>query len=352
MKRHYFILIILLCCIKSFSQNSFINSVDVPKPSTLVHDHTIDLFASEEVLQMQLIFDMKKFIRTKNKQEYFPATLTVKFNETDSVSLNIKIKARGFMRLNYCSFPPIMLKFKDSEQPFGKENLKLVTHCNNFSTSENYVFKEYLAYKLFNQVTPYSFKTRLVRITYVDVHNSKKITAYGFLIENEEKLAERNNSLVVKNLQISQKHMNPTDMARLAVFNYMIGNTDWSIQLQHNIKVLQSLESISDKGIPVAYDFDYSGMVNTNYSAPTAGIPIKNVTERHYMGLCFEDEELKPVLEEFEGLHDEFLKTIREFEYLSTTEKTHVEKYIQGFYKNNRNQNYLVTDLNKTCKRY
>jgi hypothetical protein len=70
------------------------------------------------------------------------------------------------------------------------------------------------------------------------------------------------------------------------------------------------------------------------------------------MGLCFENDELKPVLEEFEGLHDKFLKTIREFEYLSTTEKNHVEKSIQGFYKNNRNQNYLVTDLNKTCKRY
>ena len=361
MKRQYLSILLIICvpCARSFSQLIAMNPESISIPSSADHEPStdmIDLFASEEVLQMTLIFDMKKFIRTKNRPEYYPATLIVKFNETDSVSLNIKIKARGFMRRTYCSFPPIMLKLKNKDEvkhPLGNENIKLVTHCQGSSSFESYVFKEYLTYKLFNLVTPYSFKTRLVKITYADANKSKKtITAFGFLIENEKKLAERNNSVIINNMQITQKHMIASDMARFAIFNYMIGNTDWSIPLQHNVKVLKSFEVSLDKGIPVAYDFDYSGLVNTYYSMPAEGLPIKNVSERYYMGVCMPEDELKPVLEEFEGLHEKFIKTIDEFEYLKVSDKKQAEMYINSFYKNYRSHQYIITDLNRTCKRF
>ena len=361
MKRQYLLILLIICvpCARSFSQLIAMNPESVSIESFLDHEPStdrIDLFATEEALQMTLIFDMKKFIRTKNRPEYYPAILKVKLNETDSVTLNIKIKARGFMRRTYCSFPPIMLKFKNNDEvkhPFGNENIKLVTHCQGSSSSQSYVFKEYLTYKLFNLVTPYSFKTRLVKITYEDANKSKKtITTFGFLIENEKKLAERNKSVIVNNMQITQKHMNASDMARFAIFNYLIGNTDWSIPQQHNVKVLKSLEVHMDKGIPVAYDFDYSGLVNTNYSAPAEGLPIKNVSERYYMGLCLTEEELKPVVEEFDGLQEKFIKTIDEFEYLKASDKKQAEMYINSFYKTYRSPQYIITDLNRTCKRF
>lgn len=316
----------------------------------------IDLFGSEELLQMTLSFDMREFVRTKNQPEYLDARLTVKINESDSVSQDIKLKARGFMRLSYCSFPPIMLKFSNDSGPERiqkKGTMKLVTHCTKSAVFQDYLFKEYLTYKMFNLLTPYSFKTRLVRIHYEDVKKpGSGFTAYGFLIENEDKLAERNKAVVINLTNITQKQMIPSDMARVAIFNYMIGNTDWSVPMQHNVKVLKSSVELSDKAIPVAYDFDYSGLVNTVYSAPAEELPIKTVAERYYLGLCFGDEELKPIIDEFSGMQEQFLGMVNNFEYLSRGDKKQMETYINSFYRMYKNQNILISDLNRTCKRF
>ena len=280
-----------------------------------------DFFGSEEVLHISLNFNVREFIKTKNNPKNLDAVMTVRLNDHDSLTQPVKLKARGEMRRKYCSFPPIMIKFKESDGGQGiqgKGSLKLVTHCNKSEMFKSYVFKEYLTYKLFNLVTPYSFNTRLVHISYRDIQNPKRsLTAYGFIIENEDKMAERNNAFILENDHVSQKHMNEQDMARVSLFNYMIGNTDWSVLQQHNIKVLMPRDSITYKGIPVAYDFDYSGFVSTTYAAPNKVLPIKTVSERYYLGSCITDEQLEPVLQEFEKLKDEFLRTIIDFEYLS-----------------------------------
>lgn len=305
----------------------------------------IDFFNSDELLHITLYFDVHEFLRTKNDPRNFDGLLTVRLNDNDSITRVIKLKARGEMRRNYCSFPPVMIKF-------GDYRLKLVTHCNQSEMNENYVFKEYLAYKLFNLVTPYSFKTRLVHINYIDSENPRRsVTAYGFLIENDDDMASRNEAMIVDNDKLSQRHMNEENMARVAVFNYMIGNTDWSVTKLHNIKVLVPADTFTNKGIPVAYDFDYSGFVKTSYSAPSKNLPIKLVTERYYMGNCISEEEIKTVLEEFDKLRTDFIKTIDEFEYLSSGSKKKLEYYINGFFKEQRNRDYLLSEISKTCRR-
>jgi hypothetical protein len=305
----------------------------------------IDFFNSDQLLNITLYFDVHEFLRTKNDPRNFDALLTVRLNDNDSVTREVKVKARGEMRRNYCSFPPVMIKF-------GDYKLKLVTHCNQSEMNENYVFKEYLAYKLFNLVTPYSFKTRLVHINYIDSDNPRRsVTAYGFLIENDEDMASRNEAKIVDNDNLSQRHMNDENMARVAVFNYMIGNTDWSVTKLHNIKVLVPADTFTNKGIPVAYDFDYSGFVKTSYSAPSKNLPIKMVTERYYLGNCISEAEIKPVLEEFEKLRDDFVKTIDEFEYLSSGSKKKLEYYINGFFKEQKNRDYLLSEMSKTCRK-
>ncbi len=317
----------------------------------------IDFFASDELLQMTLCFDIKEFTRTRNKPEYFEATLTVKSDEGDSVSQVIKLKARGEMRRAYCNFPPVMLKFYDRENEpekiQSKGTIKLVTHCMPTTLYQNYVLKEYLTYRLFNHVTPYSLKTRLVKVKYVDINKPEKaFTAFGFLIENEDKMAERNQAIMIKSDKLTQKNMFPNDMARIAMFNFMIGNTDWSVPLQHNIKIMRSLTVFSDKAIPVIYDFDYSGLVNTIYAIPFEELPIKEVTERYYMGLCYKEEELKPILDEFVGLKEKILSTVSDFEYLPKGDKKAVETYLNGFYKTYTTQNALLHDMNCSCKQF
>lgn len=350
-----------LLFVHAFSQgNEQVATLQQQKSDTteIIHNSGIDLFASEEILQMTLTFDTKEFLKTKNRSEYLDAILTVRTGLDDSITQSIKLRSRGYMRLSYCSFPPIMLKFRGGGQEDDriiqrKGNLKLVTHCQTSAAFEGYVFKEYLAYRLYNLVTPYSFKTRLVKVNYIDVNRpDKSFAEYGFLIEDDDKMAERNNAVVIKAMNATQKHMVPLEMARVAVFNYMIGNTDWSVPYQHNIKILKSLHAPSDKAIPVAYDFDYSGLVNTIYAVPFEELPIKDVAQRYYLGLCDQNEEVVRVLEEFRGLHDQFLETIDNFEYLSKNDRKQVESYISSFYKRYNYKNYMISDLTNTCKRF
>ena len=357
--------IYLLLCLSLFCLCSYGQEIEGVQYANVKDEYTVepaanqgfDFFASDELLQMTLSFNIKEFLKTKNKPEYLDANLTVHLSGTDSLSQHIKVKARGYMRRSYCAFPPIMMKFKgsgsDSARIYGKGTLKLVTHCNATANFKGNVLKEYLAYRLYNLVTPYSFKTRLVKITYVDVNKpDKAFEAYGFLIENEDKMAERNHAVLIKAMNATQKDMGPIDMARIAVFNYMIGNTDWSVPYQHNIKIMKSLGNPSEKPIPVAYDFDYSGLVNAVYAVPFEELPIKEVTERYYLGVCNQDEQLNKVIDEFTGLKDKFLGTVRDFEYLSRSDRKYVEYYLNSFYNSYNYKNYLISDLNRTCKRF
>jgi hypothetical protein len=324
--------------------------------ATVSSKASVDLFASEELLEMTLIFDVSEFLKSRNEPRNVDATMILKTDDNQTISRKIKIKARGGMRRSYCSFPPIMLKFNNDDsngfQKPGKQNIKLVTHCNRSPLFRSYLMKEYLAYKLYNQITPYSFKTRLVRISYADSHNPNKIfTAYGFMIEDEDDMAERNHAVVLNNKSLTQKNMNSQDMARLAVFNYMIGNTDWSVPQLHNIIVIKTLEAPSDKGIPVAYDFDYSGFVNPVYAVPFESYPIESVKERYYIGRCFADAELDPVIEELEGKKEMLIGTIKDFGYLSNGYKKQQENYLNSFFDMCKDQPRLMTDLNRTCRR-
>jgi len=317
----------------------------------------IDLFASEEPLEMILSFSFKEFLKSRNDPQYLDATLTVKVDENDSITQPIKIKARGEMRRFYCSFPPIMLRFKKDDPDTGriiqrKGTVKLVIPCSPNAASEGYVFKEYLLYKLYNQVTPYSFRTRLVRISLTDLNQpDKSFASYGFIIENEDSMSERNNTVVLKSMNLTQKNMVSREMIRLAVFNYMIGNTDWAVPTQHNVRIVKSLETVSDQAIPVAYDFDYAGFVSTNYATPAEELPIKMVSQRYYLGMCAPDDELTDVIDEFGTLKGPFLNTINRFELLPDKSKKDAEAYINSFYKMYKNQNSLIKTMNTTCKR-
>jgi hypothetical protein len=163
-------------------------------------------------------------------------------------------------------------------------------------------------------------------------------------------LARRNNAVIIKSNLFSPKDMNAVAMNRMALFNYMIGNTDWSVQMQHNIKILMSFDEPNGKAIPVLYDFDYSGLVNTYYAVPFEELPIKTVTQRYYQGVCTGAARLKPLIDEFAGLKDRMLGTIQDFPYLSKSDKKQAEEYIRSFYAMYKNQNYLISQLNSTCK--
>jgi len=316
-----------------------------------------NLFGAEEPLQITLTFDIRKFLNTKSTPEYFDATITIKSDDSTSITRNIKLKARGEMRREYCDFPPILLKFKEDdnepERILGNRKFKLVTHCKLSSLHEKYVLKEYLVYRLYNQVTPYSFRTRLAEINYVDINKpDRAFSTYGFLIEDEDAMAERIKAVPYDNLNLTQKHMVPVEMVRTALFQYMIGNTDWGVSNQHNVRILKSMELLTDKAIPVVYDFDYSGFVSTNYAIPAQELPIDLVTERYYLGICAPKEVVAKVVDEFGTLKGQFLTTIGTFDFLPEDSRKQAESYINSFYKMYKNQKTLINTINNSCKSF
>jgi hypothetical protein len=145
--------------------------------------------------------------------------------------------------------------------------------------------------------------------------------------------------------------MDDYEMAKVALFNYMIGNTDWSVAEQHNVKVLKIDKPTADKGIPVTYDFDYSGFVNTSYSSPNDKIPITTVTERYFQGVCHSDQMFSQILNEFEVLQPEIIGVIENFPYLQKAQKNLAETYINGFFKKYKREDAILADINRTCIR-
>ena len=346
-------ILITFFILPAFSQN---DTLDSPLSAVDTLRHDFGLFVKDDLLRLTLRFDIKEYIRKKPKDEYMNATLTYYVNENDSISREIRIKSRGIFRNDYCQFPPLSLYFSKSDSARTDldkiAKIKVVTHC--FYGNENYLFKEYLVYKLFNILTDYSFRVRLARIDYISTTGkSKTISTFCFLIEPFNMLSERTKTIPVNAATITQKDIIPEIMDRVTLFNYMIGNTDWTVTYQHNIKVL--ITSLSDKpnlGIAVPYDFDYSGLVDTHYATPAEALGLASVRERRYLGLCRTEDEFLKALKEFSDFKQEFYRIINEFPYLNEKVKKSMTGYLDGFYYGIDKRNTVIQNFMNECDNF
>ncbi len=314
----------------------------------------VRLFDSDELLKIILRFDITTYKRKKPVDEYLDAALTYYISDTDSITKNIKLRARGNFRRTFCDFPPLRLNFSVSDSTGGEfggiDKLKLVPHCK--TGLEVYVLKEYLAYKLYNVLTENSFRVRLLEIDYINTHKkSKPIKEYGFAIEPHELFEKRTNSTEVKADHLTQKNIIPDVMDRVAIFNYMIGNTDWSVPNQHNVQVFTPPDSKqASLGILIPYDFDYSGLVDAPYAVPYEALPIESVRDRLYVGICRDEGVYINAIKEFAGKKEDFYKVIHEFPYLTGKSKQQMINYLNSFYSQFDRRNSVIYDILKSCK--
>ncbi|OFY63830.1 MAG: hypothetical protein A2V64_08190 [Bacteroidetes bacterium RBG_13_43_22] len=316
------------------------------------------LFEDEDLLEITLRFDLSTYFRTKPKKEFLKANLTLHLSETDSISRDIRMKTRGIFRNSFCVFAPIELNFKKTD--FGYSDLdsitklKLVTQCKSGSINKEYILKEYLAYKLFNVLTDTSFRVRLLAINYIDTEKKRKpIQHYGIFIEPLEMLTTRTNSYQVKSLNLTQKNIVPYIMDRMAIFNYMIGNYDWSIPGQHNVKIIRPLTiDPSGLGISIPYDFDWTGLVNPSYALPVEETGLESVRERLFTGVCRSREVFLKRLEIFSAKKEDFYRVINESPHLNQRLIRESTLYLDGFFDQLGGRNLVVDDLLNSCKNF
>jgi len=314
------------------------------------------LFENDELLDITLRLDLTNYIRNKPKEEYLKAQITFNLSETDSIFGDIRLRTRGTFRNNYCYFPPIELNFKKVDFGYADLNkiskLKLVPSCNPGNVNETYVLREYLVYKMFNVLTDTSFRVRLLRINYIDTEGRKKpITQFGFFIEPVEFLASRISAVQLKSKSLTQRNIEPRVMDRVAIFNYMIGNYDWSIPGQHNVRLFKHLTFDSLMySIAIPYDFDWTGVVDASYAVPAENIGTETVRERIFRGMCRTEDVFLKDLEVFSEKKEDFYSVINEFPYLVQREKKDIIMYLDEFYKMLTGRMDIIYLLMNTCR--
>jgi len=317
-------------------------------------DVSIRLFDSEEPLDISLRFDISHYKRKKSDTTYLDAILTYYTGGNDSVSKKIKIRARGEIRRQICDFPPLFLNFrmkgsKDDEFT-GINKLKLVPYCK--IGYEDYVLREYLIYRLYNVLTGNSLRVRLFRITLCNTAKpGKPLEQFGFAIEPTSVFEKRTGSVELENVKLSRSFIKPEMLDRCAIFNFMIGNTDWSVPNMHNVLLFQQpFSEQPELAMIVPYDFDYSGLVNAEYAVPFETLPIKSVKDRLYMGSCRSREEFRKALVEFTARKEEFYRTVNDFQYLSDRSKREIIRYLDGFYKLFDKRETIIATLLLECR--
>lgn len=325
MKYLYLFIAILLAC------GNPTPNAKIPKGMTLFQS-----FASETALPIHIKADLGAILLRKATAEKYSATLNYKDRLGYNRSWKVSLTPRGNMRNKHCLFPPLKLDvIKADLETAGFDptfdDLKMVIPCKTDPKYQNLVLKEYLAYKLYNEITDLSFRVQLIDLTLEDYEGLvEPIKGKAFLIEKDDELAKRLNGRILKPTNADRKALDASIFDQMCLFQFMIGNTDWYVQNKHNIKLLLA-ENYSSP-LPIPYDFDYAGLVDADYATPHKEIPIQNVKERYYLGPCRDKATFIPTLSLFKNKKENILTLCKNFTksypaILSTT-----PNYIQQFY--------------------
>ena len=312
------------------------------------------LFRSDSLLELTITLPLKDVLTDRKERVEHSSKLS--YTAADGTVINhlIKVKVRGKTRANrqICTFPPLQLSFSknDTENSIfkGQKKVKLVAHCQNDKNYEDYVQIEYLVYKLYQHISPYSFKVRLCRINYIDQNKpNQKNIHYGFLIESISDLAKRNDMKVFKGKIRNQEAVNKVELDKFVFFQFMIGNLDWSITERHNVKLIKG-----DKGalpIAVPYDFDYSGIVNTPYAVPPEELYLPDVKTRLFRGFCRRDK-YQETIEFYKNVEDDVFNEVNRLSTLRESGVNNVTKYLNSFFEDLGSEKYINKKIIKACK--
>jgi hypothetical protein len=314
-----------------------------------------DLFGLREPLTLTLKFNIKEFQKTKRQEKYHKAELTCDVREDFDVTHEVRVRARGNNRMDVCYMPPFWLNIRyagiEAEDLTGVIKMKVVTRCRGSSIYEDYVLREFLVYQIYNLLSPYSFNTRLVRLKYIDTGRKDKISEdWGFIIEPEAMMAERNSAMPIKSDKLALATVNKEWMDKVAYFHYMVGQADYSVTGRHNLKIL-TLKDYGPTGfIVVPYDFDYTGLVDATYAVPGENLGIASVKDRYYLGKCRSEDIHQRTIDWLASYRDEIMELIMSFDYLEESDREEMVEYIESYYKGSESKSFISKRITPTCR--
>lgn len=295
-----------------------------------------DIMQYKEVLQIELETDIENLQDNRRFTDYQTAKLRFKDANDQWQNWDLKVRIRGNYRRIHCSeMPPLKLNFKKSslvEAGLSKhDDLKLVTHCiEDKQAAQDLIMREYLAYKMYNELTDNSFRVQLLRITYKSSKTGKKIKQWGFVIEDTAQLKDRiSASNCEACLNAAMDEFDTDNVKLVSMYQYILGNSDWGIHNGRNIKLLRQ----HGKTIIVPYDFDFTGVVNAPYAVANPNYQMKFVRDRIYLG--FEEllGEMHATLFFLEGKQEEMIRIVKRFKHLAVDSRYDIIEYMKDYFE-------------------
>lgn len=326
------------------------------------------LFDSHSVLELSIPLDFNALCRPREDPEcdYVPTVLEYADENGSQQLLPIEVKVRGGWRslIENCSAPLLFIRFDETKTagtPFqGQSMLPLTTHCGrgisleessikqSRHTWEQYILKEYLAHRLYNVMTDVSLKARLVHITYPNPEKPRrKISNYAFFTEHFESVARRNGYRLLQRGAFDQETLDLDAAGRVALFEFMIGNTDWSIKRERNITLLQRPDGAQ---VPLPFDFDLSGLVDAHHAGPAPSLPIDDVRERYFLGFCMTGNSLESLIDEYLERKEALLAMAAEVPELDKRSLKSIRHFLDEFFDILQSEELRTEQLVNRCQ--
>jgi hypothetical protein len=312
------------------------------------------LFEDQSIIDVELIGQIHYLIENKENRRELPFVV-----RSNGVDLHIGIRVRGNSRVGICEFPPLRLDFKDikaGQTVFeGQDRLKLVSHCRNSDIGDNYVLKEYIAYRIFNLLSDVSYRVRLLRISYSDTDDLLEPDArrrYGFVIESKDHLSQRVGGFPLHLPDVVLSRLNREQAALVYVFQYLIGNTDWSFVMAENEDECchnGDLIKIGEDIYYIPYDFDLGGIVNAYYAKPDPTMRLRNVRARRYRGFCTDTDTLRTAIRLVKSKQEDIFNIVRSTPGLTKKDAEKALQYLAQFFDKAENEEKLLKSYEKQC---
>ncbi len=317
------------------------------------------LFRATDPVEITFTTSLRQIVRERDstKLNEYGATMTYRDSGGASVTIPVQLRARGHFRrqARNCHFPPIRWDAKRSDVQGtlfqGLTRMKITTNCRPGNDDyEQYILAEYAAYRAYQLISPLHFRTRLARITYKDSANATPdVTSWAFFIEDDEELAAQNKVTVLEQKGALFDDVDQKQLMLTTLFEYMIGNTDVSISGLHNIVLVRDTSTFVIH--PVAYDFDFSGLVGTRYATPDPRLGIKKVTERLHRGPCKPLAEWKPVFEMFQSKRTAIDSIYGSIAAMNPGRARAARDYLDGFWRTIADDRLAKREISDVCQK-
>ena len=134
------------------------------------------LYANQTPLEIKLSYSNKEMNEKTDDSTYIKTNMEF-FHEDKWSNIEVKLRARGNFRRNTCYFPPIKMKIKKDQSEGtvfeGNKTLKLVLPCKLEAENNDNILQEFIAYKIYEMISPFHFKTKRVNVDFNEIRGKK-----------------------------------------------------------------------------------------------------------------------------------------------------------------------------------